>query len=84
LGSNKNSTDNISCTDNIFIYSINYYSIDTIDCKADFLQAIAEIQRVELTDELPNDNHYLVNEGVNDGEYEDTEQSSNFSDDNEL
>ena len=40
-----------------------------------------EIWSVELTDELPNDNHYLENEG---GEYEDTQQSSNFSDDNKL
>ena len=47
---------------------------------ADFLQAISETQGAAFIDELPEDNHYLVSEGINDSEYSDSDQSSSDSD----
>ena len=54
----------------------NYCQRGVYDSKADFLQAVAETQRAAFIDELQEDNHYLVNEGINDSEYEDSEQPS--------
>ena len=50
------------------------YQREVYDNKADFLQAIAETQGAAFIDELPEDNHYLVNEGINDSEYSDGDQ----------
>ena len=56
------------------------YQSEVYDNKADFLQAIAETQEAAFIDELPEDNHYLVNEGINDSEYSDSDQPSSDSD----
>jgi len=52
------------------------YQSEVYDSKADFLQAIAETQGAAFIDEQ----HYLVNEGINDGEYSDSDQPSSDSD----
>lgn len=67
--------------ENQLILIIANYQRGVYDSKADFLQAIAETQGAAFIDELPEDNHYLVNEGINDSEYEDSEQPSSDSED---
>ena len=63
------------------ILIIANYQRGVYDSKADFLQAIAETNGAAFIDEMPEDNHYLVNEGINDSEYEDSEQPSSDSED---
>ena len=65
------------------ILIIANYQRGVYDSKADFLQAIAETNGAAFIDEMPEDNHYLVNEGINDSEYEDSEQPSSDSEDSE-
>ena len=59
-----------------FIFIIANYQKRSIRSKTDFLQAIAETQGAAFIDEQ----HYLVNEGINDGEYSDSDQPSSNSD----
>jgi len=54
-----------------FIFIIANYQKRSIRSKTDFLQAIAETQGAAFIDWLPEDNHYLVNEGIYDSEYSD-------------
>jgi hypothetical protein len=63
------------------ILIIANYQRGVYDSKADFLQAIAQTNEATFIDEMPEDNHYLVNEGINDSEYEDSEQPSSDSED---
>ena len=63
------------------ILIIANYQRGVYDSKADFLQEIVETNRAAFIDEMPEDNHNLVNEGINDSEYEDSEQPSNDSED---
>ena len=63
------------------ILIIANYQRGVYDSKADFLQEIAETNRAAFIDEMPEDNHNLVNEGINDSEYEDSEQPSSDSED---
>jgi len=63
------------------ILIIANYQRGVYDSKADFLQAIAETNGAAFIDEMAEENHYLVNEGINDSEYEDREQPSSDSED---
>ncbi len=67
--------------ENQLILIIANYQRGVYDSKADFLQAIAETNGAAFIDEMPEDNYYLVNEGINDSEYEDSEQPSSDSED---
>ena len=53
----------------ILILIIANYQRGVYGSKADFLQAIVETNGAAFIDEMPEDNHYLVNEGINDSEY---------------